>query len=93
MASVVLGWILVGVGVLSYLVALAVLVKERFFAPAQRDLLPNFTEADLKVIAELVDKLAKAMEQFGKLSVPVQWAILGLLQIGVGAYLISARPF
>jgi uncharacterized membrane protein len=88
-----LGWILVVLGVLSYAGGLASFIKERFFTETTRSMLPGFTSTDLKTIAELLDKVATLLEKFSKLSVHVQWAVLGLLTIGVGAYLIAAKPF
>lgn len=85
---VVLGWILVVLGLLSYVVALVMLIKEQFFAKPKKDL-PVFENVDLKGIGDFLDKLASAFEKFSKLSVPVQWAVLGLVNIAVGVYLIN----
>ena len=93
MFSSILGWVLVVLGILSYASGLVVFIKEQFFTPAQRAVLPAFAQAELGAIAELVDKIATALEQFSKLSVPVQWALLGLVTLGVGAYLIATQPF
>jgi hypothetical protein len=90
--SSILGWILVILGVASYLVALAMLVKEQFFKEVEKDL-PVFESVDFKAIGEFLEKLSDAIENFSKLSVPVQWAFLGLLNIGIGSYLMSAKPF
>lgn len=90
--SAILGWIFVILGVISYVVALAILIKEQFFAKAEKAL-PVFENVDFKAIGDLVEKLANAIEKFSKLSVPVQWAFLGLVNIGIGAYLIANRPF
>lgn len=92
MFSTILGWILVVLGVVSYIVALAMLIKEQFFPKAEKGL-PVFENMDLKGIADLLEKLANLLEQFSKLSVPVQWAFLGLVSIGIGAYLIANTPF
>ena len=92
MLGTVLGWVLVVLGVASYIVALAILIKEQFFKKEERPF-PAFQNLDLKTIAEVIEKLSGALENFGKLSVPVQWALLGLANIGIGSYLISAKPF
>lgn len=92
MFSVILGWILVVLGVLSYVVALVMFAKSQIAAPVEKGF-PRFDSEDLKAIGELLDKLAKAIESFGKLSVPVQWALLGLVNIGIGAYLIGNPAF
>jgi hypothetical protein len=92
MISVVLGWILVVLGVLSYLSGLAAFFKGQFFTPAEKTETRGLGSAELEAVAEVLDKLATAFEQFGKLSVPVQWALLGIATFGVGAYLIAAQP-
>lgn len=93
MINLVLGWILVALGVLSYLSGLAAFIKGQFFTPAEKSSPRGLASADVEAVAELLDKLATAFEQFGKLSVPVQWALLGIATFGVGAYLIAAQPF
>jgi hypothetical protein len=93
MISVVLGWVLVVLGVLSYLGGLAAFIKGQFFTPAERATVRGLTSTDLEAVAEVLDKLATAFEQFGKLSVPVQWALLGIATFGVGAYIIASQPF
>ncbi len=93
MASTVVGWILLLLGVASYLSGLAGYLKERFAPTTERALLPAGYNDDLKVIAELVDKVATLLDKFSKLSVPVQWALLGLVSIGIGSYLIATKPF
>lgn len=91
MFSVILGWILIVLGILSYVGALIAFIKAQF-APAERAF-PPIEDINLKGIAEILDKLATVMENFGKLSIPVQWALLGLANIGIGAILIANRPF
>jgi len=92
MNSVNLGWALVIVGILTYvggfIVSLVMYVRT---AGGQRRALP--TGADLQAVAEVLDKLANVLDKFGKLSVPIQWALLGMLNIGIGAYLIANKPF
>ncbi|MGD8399117.1 MAG: hypothetical protein PVG11_09695, partial [Anaerolineae bacterium] len=89
MVSTILGWLLVALGVVSYAVALAILLNEQFFKTQEKALLPPGVSEDIKVIGELLDNLAGLLEKFSKLSVPVQWAILGLANIGIGAYLLA----
>jgi hypothetical protein len=91
--STILGWLLVVLGVLSYIVALGILIKEQFFKEKEKALLPAGISDDIKVISELLENLANLLERFSKLSVPVQWALLGLANIGIGAYLIVNSPF
>jgi hypothetical protein len=93
MISVVLGWILVALGVLSYLSGLGAFIKGQFFTPAEKTGTRGVGSAELEAVAEVLDKLATAFEQFGKLSVPVQWALLGIATFGVGGYLMAAQPF
>lgn len=91
--SVILGWTLVILCLLTYMASLLVSLITYFKttpAPGGR----QFAGADdLKGIAEVLDKLAGVLDKFGKLTVPVQWALLGMLNIGVGAYLITHKPF
>lgn len=91
--SAILGWLLVILGILSYVVALGILVKEQFFKEKEKGLLPAGLSEDIKVISELLQNLAGLLEKFSKMSVPVQWALLGLANIGIGAYLIVNSPF
>ena len=90
--SVVLGWILVSLGLVTYAASLLVSLITYFKTtppPGGR----QFAGAeDLKGVAEVLDKLA-GLDKFGKLTVPVQWALLGMLNTGVGAYLIAHKPF
>jgi hypothetical protein len=92
MNSVTLGWALVIVGILTYvggfIVSLVTYVRT---AGGQSRALP--TGADLQAVAEVLDKLANVLDKFGKLSVPIQWALLGMLNVGIGAYLIANKPF
>jgi hypothetical protein len=46
-----------------------------------------------QVIAEILDKIARILESFTILSNPVQWAIIGLICIGLGTYLLGSKPF
>lgn len=84
----ILGWVLIVLGIVSYLIALAMLVKEQFFSEGKKGL-GNFTSADLEQIGKLLEQLGNLFEKFSKLSVPVQWAFIGLVQIGIGAYLLN----
>jgi hypothetical protein len=92
MASKILGWILVVLGILAFLAGLY-----GFIAAQAAELVPNvlpvFESADLQVIAELLDKIALVLEKFALLSIPVQWALIGLGSIGVGAYLLKSKAF
>ena len=91
MLSVILGWLLVLLGVVSYLVALAMLVKQQFLKEEKAE--SSFESLDLETIGDLLEQLTRAIESFSRLSVPVQWALLGLINIGIGAYLLANTPF
>lgn len=90
-ASQILGWILIFLGVLSYVWALIAFIRSQK-KEVQRGLV-GFTDRDLKAVAEILDKIAELLANFGKLSIPVQWALLGLGNIGLGAYLLATQPF
>ncbi len=92
MVSSILGWILIALGVASYVMALVALLKALFARPAAKTA-HTFDDPDLEPICDLLDQLVKLLESFSKLSIPVQWAILGLLNIGIGAYLVANQPF
>lgn len=92
MPSAILGWLLVLLGIVSYLGAMIVWLRSQFSAVSAKRL-PEFKDADLGAIAEALDSLAKVLQTFSKLSIPVQWALLGLGQIGIGSYLIINKPF
>jgi len=102
----IVGWLLVILGVLSYLGGLSYT-----FRVARKDLPeigPVFTglagqfgskpegERDrvdisklLEALAKACERLTKVLEAFGKLALGIQWAALGLVAIGFGAYLLS----
>lgn len=91
MLSTLIGLVLVGLGIACYIVALMVYYKTQVadrIVPSR-----SFSNPDLKTIAEVLENLAKVLEQFGKLSVPVQWGLLGSLNIGIGLYLLATKPF
>lgn len=92
MGSTVLGWSLIVVGILSLLIGLAAFVQAQFFLP-DRQSLPPLSNFDLQVIAELLDKIARILESFTRLSIPVQWALIGLACIALGTYLLANKPF
>jgi uncharacterized membrane protein HdeD (DUF308 family) len=92
MGSTVLGWSLIVVGILSLLFGLVAFIQAQFFEP-DRQSLPQFTNFDLQVIAELLDKIARILESFTRLSLPVQWALIGLICIALGTYLLANKPF
>jgi hypothetical protein len=92
MASKIIGWILVVLGILAFLAGLF-----GFISAQAGEIVPNtlpvFESSDLQVIAELLDKIALVLEKFALLSIPVQWAMIGLVSIGVGAYLLKSKAF
>jgi hypothetical protein len=90
MFSLILGWLLVALGIVSYVAALVILFRSQSVRLPETD---TSKEANLALVCDLLDKIAKVLENFARLTVPVQWAILGLLNIGIGAYLIANRPF
>lgn len=84
--NVILGWILIVLGILAFLGGLAMALNEQF---RKKPELPVINQSvDLKDLAELVKNLALLLEQFAKLSVGIQWAILGLVSIAVGANML-----
>ena len=90
--SVTLGWILIVLGVLTYAIGFVASVIAYLRRPStQGRALPG--TAALKAVAEVLDKLADVLDKFGNLSVPVQWALLGMVNIGIGTYLLANRPF
>lgn len=92
MASKVLGWCLIILGIVALLVGLMAFVQVQFF-DLERGTLPQFVNVDLQVIAEILDRIARILENFTRLSIPVQWALIGLVCIGLGTYLLANQPF
>lgn len=92
MISSILGWLLIVLGIVSYVTGLVMFVRAQLARPVMVTV-QALTDANLQVIKEILERLDSMLANFAKLSVPVQWAILGLLNIGVGAYLIANRPF
>lgn len=92
MASTILGWIFVVLGILAFLAGLVIFIRSAFATPQAK---PKYTyqSADLGELAKLIESLAKLLESFTKLSIPVQWALLGLVMTGVGSYLLATKPF
>jgi len=93
MVSAILGWLLVALGIVSYVVGMIMFARSQSLKPTTMVSGQSITDPDLETIKEILDKLSAMMESFGKLSIPVQWAILGLLNIGIGSYLLANRPF
>lgn len=94
MASTILGWTLVILGGVAYISGVASYIKERFFPqPGERALLPAGISADLEAITKLLEQVANVLTTFSKLSIPVQWSLLGLATIALGAYLLATKPF
>lgn len=90
--SFYLGWTLVVLGVVTYAAAFVVSIYVYAASPKTRGrALPG--GESLKAVAEVLDKLADVLDKFGSLTVPVQWALLGMLNIGIGTYLIVHKPF
>ena len=84
--NVVLGWIFVVLGILAFLGGLAMALSEQFKKKPQPPVITP--SVDIKDLVDLVKNLTALLEQFGKLSVGIQWAILGLVSIAVGANML-----
>jgi uncharacterized membrane protein YiaA len=92
MASRIIGWILIVLGVLAFLAALWSFARGIPGVPIYTGHAP-ISSSDLQAVADILDAIARILENFARLSLSVQWALLGLASIGVGSYLISKRPF
>jgi hypothetical protein len=92
MASKLIGWVLVVLGILAFLAGLYGFISAQLVELVPNNM-PIFESSDLQVIAELLDKIALVLEKFALLSIPVQWALIGLISIGVGAYLLKSKAF
>ena len=92
MASKLIGWILVVLGILAFMAGLFGFISAQAGGLLPSNM-PEFDSTDLQVIAELLDKISLILEKFALLSVPVQWALIGLVSIGVGSYLLKSKPF
>jgi uncharacterized membrane protein len=92
MASKVLGWFLIIIGIAALMIGLVAFVQAQFF-DLERSTLPQFVSVDLQVIAEILDRIALILENFTRLSIPIQWALIGLICVGIGTYLLANKPF
>ena len=92
MGSKIIGWILVVLGILAFLAGLFgfILAQANELVP---NMTPEFESSDLQVIAEVLDKIALVLEKFALLSIPMQWALIGLTSMGIGSYILKSRPF
>jgi hypothetical protein len=88
LASRIVGWVLIFLGVLAFLVALWSFVQGVPGAPPS-PAPPPLADPDLQVIADILDAIARILENFARLSLSVQWALLGLGSIGLGAFFLS----
>ena len=92
MASKIIGWVLIVLGVLAFLAALWSFVLGAPSLPPYPGAAP-ISNPDLQAIADILDAIARILENFARLSLSVQWALLGLTSIGIGSYLLSKRSF
>ena len=89
MLSTIVGLVRLVLGIACYIVALWVWLKTSIKAPDVRVGTKGVAD-DWKAILEAV---AKILEQFAKLTAPVQFALLGTLWIGAGLYILANKPF
>ncbi len=90
MLSTIVGLVLLVLGIACYVVALWVWFKTSIKAPDTRISAKDRDMADnAKAILEAA---AKLLEQFAKLTVPVQFALLGTLWTGAGLYILANKP-
>ena len=92
MASRIVGWVLIVLGTLAFLAALWSFVQAGAGAPLYPGAAP-IADPDLQAIADILDAIARLLENFARLSLSIQWALLGLGSIGLGSYFLSKRPF
>lgn len=92
MASKLLGWVLIVIGLLAFLSGLFSFIQAQFGLPLPV-LQPDLGGGELQAIAEILSEIARILESFVKLSIPVQWAIMGLGCVGLGTYLLTKKPF
>lgn len=83
----IIGWILVGIGVIAFLSGLVMAFLEQIKKFKVNDV-PQNRAIDLKDVAEALKQFTELLKAFKDLSAGIQWAFLGLASIGLGAYLI-----
>lgn len=88
MFSTVIGVVLLVLGIATFIIALIVFLRTN-----KKAVEPTLTQAATADIQKILEAIAKVLEQFAKLAVPVQWALLGSLNIGIGLYLLAKKPF
>lgn len=87
MGSQIAGWMLFGVGLIMYAVAI--------WGRIRRMLGDKGLAADLGLdsIKDVTEALAKLAEVFAKLSEDMQYLVLATVLLAAGLYLLTARPF
>lgn len=91
MAAKTYSWVLVMLGILAFFAGLFGFISTQV-SELVPNTMPTFESPDLQVIAELLEKIALVLEKFALLSIPMQWALIGLVSIGLGAYLLKSKP-
>jgi hypothetical protein len=91
-ASKLLGWVLIVIGLLAFLSGLFGFIQAQFGLNLPV-LQPDLSGGELQAIAEILAEIAHILENFVMLSIPVQWAVMGLGCIGLGTYLLTKKPF
>jgi hypothetical protein len=84
-----LGWMLVSLGTLSYLVALGTFAYEKFGRSNNGGRRNTRKEQDPKEIWDVIADIADLLEKFSKLSTNVQWALMGFVPMAAGIYLLA----
>lgn len=85
MGSLIAGWLLFGLGIVLYVIAIWGRVRRLLGRPPEA-LDPSAIEDTAKAIARLAEALSKLSED-------LQFAILGTGCIAAGLYLLVNRPF
>lgn len=85
MGSLIAGWMLFGLGIALYAIAIWGRVR-KLLTPSQEAL-------DLSEIEDAVEAIAKLAQALSKFSEDIQFAILGTGCIAAGLYLLANRPF
>lgn len=90
----IVAWIFVILGVVSFLVGVVLsLLAAWKDLPKARQEFTTATEGLREMKAGEIEKILKALadvlQAFGKLAIGIQWSVLGLLAIGIGAYLMN----
>jgi hypothetical protein len=87
MANQIAGWTLFAIGVITWGIAVYRFVTTS--KPSDEDIRRGIESGD---VAKILEAIAKILEQLRQFSEAAQWALLSLVPLGAGIYILAAKP-